>query len=97
MPRLTYRRADWLAIAEELAAGQTSVPAGLLERVHAMLRQIPDAWPDQSATLELDANGADAVRAAHAALTARDPAAAQQAAAVAQAVAIIRDHQRRPD
>ncbi|HET7094794.1 MAG TPA: hypothetical protein VFI22_14980 [Thermomicrobiales bacterium] len=97
MPRLTYRRAEWRAIADELTAGRRPVPAGLLERVHVLLRQIPDAWQDQSATLELDASGADAVSAAHAALMARDPVTAQQVAAVAEAAAIVRDHQRRAE
>lgn len=96
MPRLTYRRAEWQAIAEELAAGRRPVPPGLAERVQSLLRQIPDAWPEQSATLELDPSSAEAVRAAHAALTVPESTPAQRAA-VAEAAAIIRDHQRRPD
>jgi hypothetical protein len=95
MPRLTYRRAEWRAIAEELAAGRRPLPPGLTERVQALLRQIPDAWPEQSATLELDPSSADAARAVHPALTAPEPTRAQQSA-VAEA-AIIRDFQRRPD
>lgn len=96
MPRLTYRRAEWEAIAAELAAKRRPVPPGLADRVQALLQQIPDAWPDQSATLELDPSSADAVRAMHAALTAPAATPAQRAA-VAEAAAIIRDHQRRPD
>jgi hypothetical protein len=97
MPRLTYRRAEWEAIAAELAAPQRVVPPGLIARVQALLQQIPDAWPDQSATLELDASSADAVQAIHGALVARDPAAGARADAVAEAVAIIQTHQRRAD
>jgi hypothetical protein len=97
MPRLTYLRAEWQAIAAELAAPQRAVPPGLIARVHALLQQIPDGWPDQAATLELDGSSAEAVQAIHAALGARDPAAGAHADAVAEAVAIIQAHQRRAD
>ena len=97
MPRLTYLRAEWQAIAAELAAPQRVVPPGLLARVQALLQQIPDTWPEQLATLELDASSAEAVQAVHGALVARDPAAGAQADAVAEAVAIIQAHQRRAD
>ena len=97
MPRLTYRRAEWEAIAAELAAPHRIVPSGLAARVQALLQQIPAGWPDQAATLELDAGSAEAVQAIHGALLARDPAAGAQAAAVAEAVAIIQAHQRRAD
>jgi hypothetical protein len=93
---LTYRRAEWQAIAEELAARRRFVPPGLPERVQALLQQIPSQWPEQTATLELDPSGADAVRAAFAALTSTEPTPAQRAA-VAQADDIIRDHQRGRD
>jgi hypothetical protein len=97
MPRLTYRRAEWQAIAAELVAPHRVVPPGLIARVQALLQQIPDGWPDQPATLELDASSAEAVQAVHAALVARDPMAGAQADAVAEAVAIIQAHQRRVD
>lgn len=97
MPRLTYRRAEWQAIATELAAPQRVVPPGLIARVQALLQQIPDTWPGQPATLELDASGAETVQAVHAALVARDPAAGAHADAVAEAVAIIQAHQHRAD
>lgn len=97
MPKMTYRRAEWLAIAEELAAPRWPVPPGLAERVRALLQEIPDAWPEQSATLELDASSAEAVRAVRARLAGRDPGAGQRAASVAEANAIIRDHQRHQD
>jgi hypothetical protein len=97
MPRLTYLRAEWQAIAAELAAPRRVVPSGLLARVHALLQQVPEGWPEQLATLELDASSAEAVQAVHAALVARDPAAGAQADAVAEAVAIIQAHQRRAD
>lgn len=97
MPNMTYRRAEWLAIAEELAAPQWSVPPGLAERVQALLHEIPDAWPEQSATLELDASSAETVRAVRAKLAGRARGAGQRAASVAEADAIIRDHQRHQD
>lgn len=94
MPKMTYRRAEWLAIAEELAAAHWPVPPGLAERVQALLHEIPDAWPEQSATLELDASSAEVVRAVRARLAGRAPGAGQRAASIAEANAIIRDHQR---
>lgn len=95
MPRLTYRRVEWQAIAAELAAPHRVVPPGLAARVEALLQQIPEMWPEQPATLELDASSAEVVWAVQAALLARDPAAAHRASVVAEAIAIIHDHQRR--
>ena len=97
MPRLVHSHAEWLAIARELVAPhRPPAPPGLVERVHALLRQAPDGWPDQLYALELDAGGADAVRAAQSALGGRHPNAGQRSASLAEAEAIVRDHQRRP-
>lgn len=102
MPRLTQTRAEWLAVADELAAANRAdaapvpvVPPGLEERVRDLLRDVPADWPEQTATLELDAGGAAAIRAVLATLAGRDPAAGQRSASVTEADAIIRDHQRR--
>jgi uncharacterized protein YgfB (UPF0149 family) len=96
MPRLTFTHAEWLAIAHELEAPHgVAAPPGLLERVRALLHQASAEWTDQSYALELDAGSADAVRAARAALAGPDPVAGQRAASVAEAEAIVRDHQRR--
>ena len=95
MPRLTHTRAEWLAVADELAAPHRSAaPPGLEERVRTLLAKVPAGWPDQLATLELDEGSADAVRAVLAALAGDDPAAGQRSASVAEAEAIVRDHQR---
>ena len=96
MPRLTQTRAEWLAVADELAGPhRAAAPPGLEERVRALLREVPADWPDQPAALELDVGSADAVRAVLAALAGRDPAARQRSASVAEADAIVRAHQRR--
>lgn len=96
MPRLTHTRAEWLAVADELAGShRAAAPPGLAERVRAMLREVPADWPDQAATLELDEGSAAAVRALLAALAGRDPAAGQRSASVAEAEAVVRNHQRR--
>ena len=96
MPRLSHTYDEWRAIATELAApGHDLAPPGLLERVRALLREAPADWHGQVYVLELDEGSADAVRAAQAALAGRDPAAGQRAASVAEAEAIVRDHQRR--
>jgi hypothetical protein len=97
MPRLVHSQADWLAIAHELAAPHhADAPPGLVERVHALLREAPAEWPDQLYALELDAGGAEAVRAARAAVAGHDPRAGQRSASISEAEAIVRDHQRRP-
>ena len=97
MVRLTHTRAEWVAIAHELEAPHgVAAPPGLADRLRALLREAPADWPDQEYALELDAGSADAVRAAHASLTGSgDAAERQRAASVAEAEAIVRDHQRR--
>ena len=95
---MTLARGEWLAVADELAGPHRAAsPPGLEERVRALLRGVPSDWPDQPAALELDEAGADAVRAVLAALAGRDPAAGQRSASLAEADAIVRDHQHRPD
>lgn len=97
MPRLTHTLAEWMAIAKELRApNRAAALPGLAERVQDLLAQAPDGWPEQSYTLELDDACAESVRAVHAALAGSDPAAWQRAASVAEADAIVREHQRRP-
>jgi hypothetical protein len=97
MPRIVLALAEWQAIARELAADHTEAPPpGLAERVAGLLAQAPEGWPDQPYALELDEAAAAAVRDLRAAISGRDPDAWQRAASVAEAVEIVRDHQRRP-
>ena len=96
MVRLTLTRADWLAVAHELTAPhRASAPPGLIERVRALLREAPADWPDQLYTVELDPSSAEAVRAALGVITGSQPDADQRGASLAEAEAIVRDHQRR--
>ena len=95
MPRFTQTRAEWMAVADELAGPhRAAAPPGLEERVRALLRGVPAGWPDQTATLDLDEGNAQAVRAVLAGLAGRDPAAGQRSASVGEAEAIVREGQR---
>ena len=97
MERLAYSRREWTAIARELESTyQGSAPPGLRERIAALLAGTPAAWSDQACELELDAASADVVRE----IVRRgrgQPAdaglAGQQAASLAEADAIVHDHQ----
>jgi hypothetical protein len=96
MPRLTLPLAEWIAVARELGApGRVVGPPGLAERIRALVAHAPDGWPEQQYALELDDACAAAVAAVHADLTGRDPGAWQRAASVAEADAIVSQHQRR--
>jgi hypothetical protein len=94
--RLELSRAEWEAVAHELTGShRAGVPPGLPQRIRALLAHAPPDWPEQRLVLELDASGAEVVRAVHAALAGLDPGAGQRAASLAEAERIIRDHQRR--
>jgi hypothetical protein len=96
MPRVELSLAAWQAVARELAGiHHLAAPPGVVERIQALLAQAPQGWPEQTFALELDASGAEAVRAAHAALTHDDRDAGQRAASVSEADQIIHDHQQR--
>ncbi len=95
MPRIVLSLQEWQTVAHELAAAHNvAAPPGLLERVQTLLEQAHDRWSDQEFALELDEGSAEAVRIAHGSLTGDDPADGQRAASVAEAMAIVRDHQR---
>ncbi len=95
MPRIVLSLQEWQTVARELSgAHNAAAPPGLMERVQALLTQAHDGWPDQQLVLELDEGSAEAVQSAHRSVTGSDPAAGQRAASVAEAVAIVRDHQR---
>ncbi|MBA3416077.1 MAG: hypothetical protein H0U10_12715 [Chloroflexia bacterium] len=96
MPRLTHTLAEWIAIAQELTAPRPdAVPSGLAERIRALVAQAPEGWPEQVYALELDDAGAAAVAGVQSSLTGSDPDIWQRTASVAEADAIVRDHQRR--
>ena len=96
MPRVALPCAAWKAVARELAGPHTAAaPPGLAERIHALLTQAPQEWPDQEIVLELDETSAEAVRAIHAALTGSDRHSGSRSAAVTEADRIIREHQQR--
>ncbi len=96
MARVCYSLAEWIAIAQELGAPRPDpVPAGLVERIRALVDHAPDGWPEQMYALELDDAGAMTVAEVQAALTGKDPGVWQRTSSVAEADAIVRDHQRR--
>jgi hypothetical protein len=95
MPRIVLSLQEWQTVAHELAAAHNiTAPPGLLERVRALLEQAHDGWTGQEFALELDEGSAEAVRIAHRSLTGHDPVEGQRAASVAEAMTIVRDHQR---
>lgn len=97
MPRIVHTLAEWRAIAHELAARHTrDAPPELLERIQDLIAHAPEGWPEQRFAFELDEGGAGQLRDVFASLTRKDPTTGQRAASVAEAMQIIRDHQRRP-
>jgi hypothetical protein len=101
MERLAYPRREWEVIARELGAtDRENAPAGLRERVATLLAGTPRGWADQTCELELDATSARVVRAIlrRGGGTPADPGlAGQQGASVAEAEAVVRDHQAERD
>lgn len=94
MPRIALPRADWRAVAQELAGTHTAAaPPGLVERIHALLAQAPQEWVDHDIVLELDAGSVEVVHAVYAALRGEDRHSGQRAAAVTEAGQIISKHQ----
>jgi hypothetical protein len=54
--------AEWRAIAREFVGTHTATaPAGLAERIQALLAQAPRELPDQAFALKLNAGSAEAV------------------------------------
>ncbi len=97
MARISLTLAEWQAVARELAAAHNiAAGPGLLERVRSLLEQAPHSWPGQVYALEIDLAGIEAIRAVHASLEGRDGLAEQRAASVAEADAIIWNHQQQP-
>lgn len=95
MARLCHTLAEWMAIAQELGAPRPNpLPSGLAERIRALVEHAPDGWPEQIYALELDDAGLMAVNDVHASLTGKDPGIWQRTSSVAEAIAIVRDHQR---
>jgi hypothetical protein len=96
MPRIVLTLAEWRSVAYELAGVHNAIaPAGLHERIQALVAQAPQGWSDEPFALELDESGMEAVGIAHAALTQGDPHAQQRTASLSAAVQIIHDHQHR--
>jgi hypothetical protein len=98
MPRLELSRREWEAVAYELiGTSLTDVPAGLPERIDALLADAPLDWLEQRFVLELDDPSAAVVRMVHATLTGLDPSTGQRAASLTEAEQILHDYQQRND
>ena len=62
MSHFTHTRTEWAAIAATLATAEPAdIPPGLAQRIAALLRATPSAWPDEPCTLELEPASAAAV------------------------------------
>ena len=97
MARIVFTLAEWSAIARELRGSHHAVaPAGLHERIHALLQHAPRVWPEQPCALELDESSIEAVGAVHAALFQHTLHAGEHDAGVSEASRIIQRHQHKP-
>lgn len=82
--RLTYTRAEWAAVANMVAgANPRGIPPGLAQRINALLRATPGAWPDEPCILELEPESAATIQVLLA-----------QSQGVAGAERILASHQR---
>jgi hypothetical protein len=64
METISLARDEWEAVDRELAARYTgTAPPGLRERIADMLLGVPRGWEHEACSLEVDAAGADVVRA----------------------------------
>jgi len=94
LARIVFTLAEWRSVARELHSPRYSAaPAGLHERLHALVRQAPHDWHEQSFALELDDSSIEAVWDAHSALTRCNPYSRQHEAGIAEASRIIHGHQ----
>src|SRR5215216_4398782 len=101
MDDVTLPRAEWVAVARELdATSRGEEPSGLRHRIDCLLSDIPASWTAEPCTLSLDTHAAAVVRAVvrRGRGFAIDPARArEQAAGLAEAEDVIRDHQAQTD
>jgi hypothetical protein len=101
MDDVTLLRAEWAAVARELAStSRGEEPSGLRHRIDRLLSDTPAGWADEPCTLSLDPSAANVVRAVvrRGRGLAVDPARARErAAGLAEAEDVIRDHQTRTD
>jgi imidazolonepropionase-like amidohydrolase len=101
MDDVTLPRAEWAAVARELAStSRGEEPSGLRHRIDRLLADTPASWADEPRTLWLDPSAATVVRAVvrRGRGLAVDPARARErAAGVAEAEDVIHDHQTQSD
>ena len=92
---LTHR--EWIAVARELDAAYGSfAPAGLRERIAAMIDHAEPRWSEEGRTLTLDPASADVVQAIvrrGRGLESDPDLARAQAEGLAEAEQVLRDHQ----
>lgn len=98
MAHIVLTLAEWRAVAHELRGGHhASAPAGLNERLHALIQETPRDWLDQPYAIDLDASSIEAVWAMHASVTNGRPSTNDQHASVLSAMEIIYMHQQPAD
>jgi hypothetical protein len=94
---VTLPRAEWAAVARELAStARGGEPAGLRSRIARLLADVPTGWGEEPCTLDLDPPAAAIVRAIvrrGRGLPADLARARERAASLAEAEEIISDHQ----
>jgi hypothetical protein len=96
MAEITLVRQEWVAVARELETTYgASAPAGLRERIAALLDHVESGWADEGCTLTLDPAAADIVHAIvrRGRGLANDPDLTRaQAEGIAEAERIVRGH-----
>lgn len=101
MDDVTLPRAEWAAVARELASTSRGEEAsGLRHRIDQLLTDTPAGWAEEPCTLSLDPSAANVVRAVvrRGRGLAVDPARVRErAAGLAEAEEVIRDHQTQTD
>ena len=64
METISLARDEWESVRRELETHfAEAAPPGLRERIDELLRGVPRAWEHEACSLDVDAAGADAVRA----------------------------------
>ncbi len=96
MPRIVLSFAEWKAVRPGTRPHRHRSSAVGVERAHSgNPRRGATGLAEQGFALELDASSAETVQAIYTSLSGEDHGADQRAAAVAEAMQIIHDHQQR--
>ena len=101
METISLARDEWEAVSREIETHYArTAPPGLRERIADLLRRMPRGWEHEACTLEIDAAGADIVRAIVRRSRGQTPdpdLERSQRQSLGEADRIVRESQHRPD